>query len=62
MKLSVLEMILTFFNSRFMHERLCAHAESVAFFGGGAREKAVSIPTLQYLNVFSIMLSLFEKL
>ncbi|XP_057431902.1 ABC transporter D family member 1 [Lotus japonicus] len=26
---------------RFMHERLCAHAESVAFFGGGAREKAM---------------------
>ncbi|KAH9670039.1 ABC transporter D family member 1 [Citrus sinensis] len=26
---------------RFMHERLRAHAESVAFFGGGAREKAV---------------------
>ncbi|KAH9718662.1 ABC transporter D family member 1 [Citrus sinensis] len=32
---------------RFMHERLRAHAESVAFFGGGAREKAVRdfIPT-----------------
>jgi len=28
-----------------MHERLRTHAESVAFFGGGAREKAVS-----YLN------------
>ncbi|XP_047326997.1 ABC transporter D family member 1-like [Impatiens glandulifera] len=26
---------------RFMHERLQAHAESVAFFGGGAREKMV---------------------
>ncbi|KAM7275710.1 hypothetical protein ACFE04_017576 [Oxalis oulophora] len=26
---------------RFMHERLCTHAESVAFFGGGAREKAM---------------------
>lgn len=25
-----------------MHERLRTHAESVAFFGGGAREKAVS--------------------
>ncbi|GFY91369.1 peroxisomal ABC transporter 1 [Actinidia rufa] len=25
---------------RFMHERLRSHAESVAFFGGGAREKA----------------------
>ncbi|RXI04976.1 hypothetical protein DVH24_006233 [Malus domestica] len=26
---------------RFMHERLRAHAESVAFFGGGSREKAM---------------------
>lgn len=26
---------------RFMHERLRTHAESIAFFGGGAREKAV---------------------
>lgn len=26
-----------------MHERLRTHAESVAFFGGGAREKAVSL-------------------
>ncbi|CAL0327953.1 unnamed protein product [Lupinus luteus] len=26
---------------RFMHERLCTHAESVAFFGGGVREKAM---------------------
>ncbi|XP_057970554.1 ABC transporter D family member 1 [Malania oleifera] len=26
---------------RFMHARLCTHAESVAFFGGGAREKAM---------------------
>ncbi|GAU39888.1 hypothetical protein TSUD_397250 [Trifolium subterraneum] len=26
---------------RFMHERLCTPAESVAFFGGGAREKAM---------------------
>lgn len=26
---------------RFMHERLCTHAESIAFFGGGAREKAM---------------------
>lgn len=25
-----------------MHERLRTHAESVAFFGGGAREKAVT--------------------
>ncbi|XAR73376.1 Fatty-acyl-CoA-transporting ATPase [Bertholletia excelsa] len=28
-------------NFRFMHERLRTHAESVAFFGGGAREKAM---------------------
>jgi hypothetical protein len=35
-----------------MHERLCTHAESVAFFGGGAREKAVSISTLRYLMHF----------
>ena len=27
---------------RFMHERLRTHAESVAFFGGGKREKDVS--------------------
>ncbi|EFJ22756.1 hypothetical protein SELMODRAFT_232616 [Selaginella moellendorffii] len=26
---------------RYMHSRLCSHAESVAFFGGGSREKAV---------------------
>ncbi|TKY47653.1 ABC transporter D family member 1 [Spatholobus suberectus] len=26
---------------RFMHERLCTHAESVAFFGGGTREKTM---------------------
>ncbi|XP_057496579.1 ABC transporter D family member 1-like isoform X2 [Actinidia eriantha] len=26
---------------RFMHERLRSHAESIAFFGGGAREKAM---------------------
>ncbi|KAI5387231.1 hypothetical protein KIW84_073395 [Lathyrus oleraceus] len=26
---------------RFMHERLCTHAESVTFFGGGAREKSM---------------------
>ncbi|XP_016652727.1 PREDICTED: ABC transporter D family member 1-like, partial [Prunus mume] len=26
---------------RFMHERLRAHAESIAFFGGGSREKAM---------------------
>lgn len=28
---------------RFMHERLRTHAESVAFFGGGAREKEVFV-------------------
>lgn len=35
-----------------MHERLRAHAESVAFFGGGAREKAVRdfIPTTCLIN------------
>ncbi|MCI07914.1 ABC transporter D family member, partial [Trifolium medium] len=39
---------------RFMHERLCTHAESVAFFGGGAREKAwnevhlIYTPLLKY--------------
>ena len=31
-----------------MHERLCTHAESVAFFGGGAREKAVSIKHIYF--------------
>ena len=30
------------FFSRFMHSRLRTHAESIAFFGGGSREKAVS--------------------
>lgn len=40
-----------------MHERLRTHAESVAFFGGGAREKAVS-----YLNCtcFYLMLGTAE--
>jgi ABC-type uncharacterized transport system fused permease/ATPase subunit len=28
--------------TRFMHSRLRTHAESIAFFGGGSREKAVS--------------------
>jgi ABC-type uncharacterized transport system fused permease/ATPase subunit len=31
---------------RFMHSRLRTHAESIAFFGGGSREKAVSSFTL----------------
>lgn len=35
-----------------MHERLRAHAESVAFFGGGYREKAVSF--------LLIIMSLYE--
>ncbi|KAH9670041.1 ABC transporter D family member 1 [Citrus sinensis] len=42
---------------RFMHERLRAHAESVAFFGGGAREKAVRdfIPTTsKYAKVLNL--------
>ncbi|KVI04747.1 AAA+ ATPase domain-containing protein, partial [Cynara cardunculus var. scolymus] len=34
---------------RFMHERLRTHAESVAFFGGGAREKAVTPFDLYHL-------------
>lgn len=33
-----------------MHERLRTHAESVAFFGGGAREKAVS--ALQFMFLY----------
>ncbi|KAH9718664.1 ABC transporter D family member 1 [Citrus sinensis] len=41
---------------RFMHERLRAHAESVAFFGGGAREKAVLI-----LEVLSGIVDLIVK-
>lgn len=35
---------------RFMHERLRTHAESVAFFGGGAREKAVT--TFSLCNLY----------
>jgi ABC-type uncharacterized transport system fused permease/ATPase subunit len=31
---------------RFMHSRLRTHAESIAFFGGGSREKAVSFSCL----------------
>ncbi|XP_024526475.1 ABC transporter D family member 1 isoform X1 [Selaginella moellendorffii] len=34
---------------RYMHSRLCSHAESVAFFGGGSREKAVSQLHLLYV-------------
>lgn len=48
-----------------MHERLRTHAESVAFFGGGAREKAViflnSIITVCLINgclLINIYLSL----
>ncbi|KAF2531808.1 hypothetical protein F2Q70_00033583 [Brassica cretica] len=33
---------------RFMHERLNTHAESIAFFGGGAREKAKAYVTLKH--------------
>ncbi|KAF7834291.1 ABC transporter D family member 1-like [Senna tora] len=49
---------------RFMHERLRTHAESVAFFGGGAREKAVSFPTKQYfIHIFLQMVeSRFKEL
>lgn len=38
---------------RFMHERLRTHAESIAFFGGGSREKAVSYFILS-MCVYSI--------
>lgn len=34
-----------------MHERLNTHAESIAFFGGGAREKAVSVVTSEAIIV-----------
>ncbi|KAI5411636.1 hypothetical protein KIW84_056638 [Lathyrus oleraceus] len=43
---------------RFMHERLCTHAESVAFFGGGAREKYDFI-TKQLPRNVTWLLSLF---
>lgn len=39
-----------------MHERLRTHAESVAFFGGGMREKAVSY------SYFAIVLFIFKCL
>lgn len=43
-----------------MHERLRTHAESVAFFGGGAREKAVSYwqPYMSYANIAKLFLYL----
>jgi hypothetical protein len=40
------------FFSRFMHSRLRTHAESIAFFGGGSREKAVSFFILQCSSKF----------
>lgn len=40
-----------------MHERLRAHAESVAFFGGGYREKAVSL--LKSLSLYESYIYLF---
>ncbi|KAJ9132191.1 hypothetical protein P3X46_034280 [Hevea brasiliensis] len=41
---------------RFMHERLCTHAESVAFFGGGAREKAMIESRFRELLDHSLLL------
>lgn len=41
---------------RFMHERLRAHAESVAFFGGGAREKAMIESRFRELLDHSLLL------
>ncbi|KAH9718660.1 ABC transporter D family member 1 [Citrus sinensis] len=41
---------------RFMHERLRAHAESVAFFGGGAREKAMIESRFRELLEHSLLL------
>ncbi|XP_010531380.1 PREDICTED: ABC transporter D family member 1 [Tarenaya hassleriana] len=41
---------------RFMHERLHTHAESVAFFGGGAREKAMVEAKFMTLLDHSLML------
>ena len=37
-----------------MHERLRTHAESVAFFGGGAREKTVGLLDFTVSSVFQI--------
>ncbi|KAE8704920.1 ABC transporter D family member 1 [Hibiscus syriacus] len=41
---------------RFMHERLRTHAESVAFFGGGAREKAMVDSRFKELFDHSLLL------
>ncbi|XP_037493879.1 ABC transporter D family member 1-like [Jatropha curcas] len=41
---------------RFMHERLRTHAESVAFFGGGAREKAMIESRFRELLNHSLLL------
>lgn len=41
---------------RFMHERLRTHAESVAFFGGGAREKAMIESKFEKLLNHSLLL------
>ncbi|KAI9165040.1 hypothetical protein LWI28_006462 [Acer negundo] len=41
---------------RFMHERLRTHAESVAFFGGGAREKAMVESRFRELLDHSLLL------
>ncbi|XP_057541613.1 ABC transporter D family member 1-like isoform X1 [Amaranthus tricolor] len=41
---------------RFMHERLRTHAESVAFFGGGAREKAMVEAKFEKLLNHSLLL------
>ncbi|KAL5753520.1 hypothetical protein ACOSP7_021740 [Xanthoceras sorbifolium] len=41
---------------RFMHERLRTHAESVAFFGGGAREKAMVEARFRELLDHSLLL------
>ncbi|KAG8474823.1 hypothetical protein CXB51_031537 [Gossypium anomalum] len=41
---------------RFMHERLRTHAESVAFFGGGAREKAMVDSRFRELLDHSLLL------
>ncbi|CAD5330433.1 unnamed protein product [Arabidopsis thaliana] len=41
---------------RFMHERLNTHAESIAFFGGGAREKAMVDKKFRALLDHSLML------
>ncbi|KAL8167833.1 hypothetical protein V2J09_009332 [Rumex salicifolius] len=41
---------------RFMHERLRTHAESIAFFGGGARERAMIESKFQKLLHHSMLL------